>query len=90
MLALGVAGVFQDSVNLSLFLLPPYLAYAAWQSSVGESLRSAASALEKKPWPEGKLLRAIPLVCPGKSGKGGAAEEPPRPSRRARGDSLQV
>lgn len=65
MLALGVAGVFQDSVNLSLFLLPPYLAYAAWQSSVGESLRSAASALEKKPWPEGKLLRAIPLVCRG-------------------------
>ena len=65
MLALGVAGVFQDSVNLSLFLLPPYLAYAAWQSSVGGSLRSAASALEKKPWPEGKLLRAIPLVCRG-------------------------
>ena len=65
MLALGVAGVFQGSVNLSLFLLPPYLAYAAWQSSVGGSLRSAASALEKKPWPEGKLLRAIPLVCRG-------------------------
>lgn len=65
MLALGVAGVFQGSVNLSLFLLPPYLAYAAWQSSMGGSLRSAASALEKKPWPEGKLLRAIPLVCRG-------------------------
>ena len=65
MLALGVAGVFQGSGNLSLFLLPPYLAYAAWQSSVGGSLRSAASALEKKPWPEGKLLRAIPLVCRG-------------------------
>ncbi len=65
MLALGVAGVFQGSVNLSLFLLPPYLAYAAWQSSVGGSLRSAASALEKKPWHEGKLLRAIPLVCRG-------------------------
>lgn len=65
MLALGVAGVFQGSVNLSLFLLPPYLAYAAWQSSVGGSLRNATSALEKKPWPEGKLLRAIPLVCRG-------------------------
>ena len=65
MLALGVAGVFQGSVNLSLFLLPPYLAYAAWQSSMGGSLRGAAAALEKKPWPEGKLLRAIPLVCRG-------------------------
>ena len=30
MLALGLAGVFQGRVNLSLFLLPPYLAYAAW------------------------------------------------------------
>ena len=65
MLALGLAGVFGGRVNLSLFLLPPYLAYAAWQSGMGGSLRSAASALETGPWPEGKLLRALPFVCRG-------------------------
>lgn len=65
MLALGLAGVFWGRVNLSLFLLPPYLAYAAWQSGMGGSLRSAASALETGPWPEGKLLRALPFVCRG-------------------------
>lgn len=65
MLALGLAGVFQGRVNLSLFLLPPYLAYAAWQSSMGGSLRGAAAALEGEPWPKGKLLRALPFVCRG-------------------------
>ena len=65
MLALGLAGVFQGRVNLSLFLLPPYLAYAAWQSSMGGSLRGAAAALEGEPWSKGKLLRALPFVCRG-------------------------
>lgn len=65
MLALGLAGVFQGRVNLSLFLLPPYLAYAAWQSSMGGSLRGAAAALEGESWPKGKLLRALPFVCRG-------------------------
>ena len=51
--------------NLSLFLLPPYLAYAAWQSSMGGSLRGAAAALEGESWPKGKLLRALPFVCRG-------------------------
>ena len=57
--------VFQGRVNLSLFLLPPYLAYAAWQSSMGGSLRGAAAALEGESWPKGKLLRALPFVCRG-------------------------
>ena len=48
-----------------LFLLPPYLAYAAWQSSMGGSLRGAAAALEGESWPKGKLLRALPFVCRG-------------------------
>ena len=58
LLAAGLYGVFRGSVNVTLFLLPPYLCYAAWQSSVGGSLRSAEAALRTPGMTEGQLREA--------------------------------
>jgi len=52
---LGIYGVFQGIVNLSLFLLPPYLCYASYQSAVYSRIRSMDSLASGQPMGDGEI-----------------------------------
>lgn len=52
---LGIVGLFRGKVNLSLFLLPPYLCYTAYQSALYTRLRKVGQNLCMRDIPKGEI-----------------------------------
>lgn len=64
LLALGVYGAWRGAVNLSLFLLPPYLCYAAYESAVCCRIRGFEQAVSRPMRFEINELKAVkPFAC---------------------------
>ena len=55
---MGIVGLFSGRVNLSLFLLPPYLCYTAYQSALYTNLRNTDHSLFRKDFPKGEIRPA--------------------------------
>ena len=62
---LGIMGIFRGRVNLSLFLLPPYLCYTAYQSALYTRLRKMGRCLAGKDFPEGEIRPVKAFVSSG-------------------------
>lgn len=66
---LGITGVFHGRVNLSLFLLPPYLCYTAYQSALYTRIRGVGYRLFLQDEKRGEIRPLKAFVSFGRPGK---------------------
>lgn len=65
----GIIGAVYGVVNLSLFFLPPYLCYAAYQSALYSRIRITEDLLRENPLPRGEIRAVKAFAVSGEPGK---------------------